>query len=327
MITPGSSTVFETTPAAAPATAAAGIRPAAALGAPAFDAILMLQNLAATTGCLDTASLDPAETTDLIAGDDTDEDENGEELEATLAFLSELIIATTPKSSARDFEAGAQPQGDSPEETVAAAAPAKGGVDFTETAGDILEAAADDAGDGKSLLTAMSPELHEPRTRSGQDATQNLARAAEMLMGQPRAIATPEKHGVTTHVRDPRWADDFSNRVALMVRGAESTASLQLTPVDLGPVEVNVTVKDSQATVHFGASHADTRALIEASLPRLRELLASQGFNLMDASVSSGFKQSQGQGGQAAGSGASEIEPAGTDARTARALGLLDVYA
>ncbi len=101
----------------------------------------------------------------------------------------------------------------------------------------------------------------------------------------------------------PRWADDFSARVSLMVRAGESTASLQLTPVDLGPVEVNVTVKDSQATIHFGATQADTRALIEASLPKLRELLASQGFNLMDASVSSGFSRSQQQASAPGGRG------------------------
>jgi flagellar hook-length control protein FliK len=134
---------------------------------------------------------------------------------------------------------------------------------------------------------------------------------------------------VLTHARDPRWADDFSARVSLMIRAGESTASLQLTPVDLGPVEVNVTVKDSQATIHFGATQADTRALIEASLPKLRELLASQGFNLLDASVSSGFSQAQRQGsapGGAPGS-ANEAETSITEARSVRALGLLDVYA
>ena len=33
-----------------------------------------------------------------------------------------------------------------------------------------------------------------------------------------------------------------------MVRGGESSASLQLTPVDLGPMDVNVTVRDGQAS-------------------------------------------------------------------------------
>ena len=98
-----------------------------------------------------------------------------------------------------------------------------------------------------------------------------------------------ESAALTTHVRDPRWADDLGNRLASMVRAGESSASLQLTPVDLGPLEVNVAVRDNQATVHFGAANAETRALLEASIPRLREMLAAQGFQLMDSSVSQGF--------------------------------------
>jgi flagellar hook-length control protein FliK len=94
---------------------------------------------------------------------------------------------------------------------------------------------------------------------------------------------------MTTHARDPRWAEEFGARIALLVNQRESVAAISLTPVDLGPVDVNVTVRDSQATIHFGAAQAETRALIEASLPKLRELLAAQGFQLMDASVSQGF--------------------------------------
>jgi flagellar hook-length control protein FliK len=310
--------VLEATPAAAPA-----VEASAGTGTPAFDVILMLQNLAATA---DIASLEAAETTELPGGEDGDDEETGEELESALAFLSELMVATTPAKAARDFETGAQAQSDSSEAPATIAAPAKGGVDFTEMAGDILEAtAADDAADGKLLLATT--ETREPRAKSAE-STQNLARAAELLAAPGRAhAAAPEKSAVATHARDPRWADDFGNRVALMVRGAESTASLQLTPVDLGPVEVNVTVKDSQATIHFGASQAETRALIEASLPRLRELLAAQGFNLTDASVSSGFARSQQQPATANGAPASEVEPAGTEIRTVRSVGLLDVYA
>jgi flagellar hook-length control protein FliK len=90
---------------------------------------------------------------------------------------------------------------------------------------------------------------------------------------------------------------------------------------------VNVTVKESQATVHFGASQAETRALIEASLPRLRELLESQGYQLTDASVSSGFNRSQRNDRPSGGTGASEVAPVSTEVRPVRDLGILDVYA
>ena len=41
-----------------------------------------------------------------------------------------------------------------------------------------------------------------------------------------------------------------------------------------------------QASVQFGAAHADTRNALENALPRLREMFASQGLSLADANVS-----------------------------------------
>ena len=60
------------------------------------------------------------------------------------------------------------------------------------------------------------------------------------------------------------------------------TTSLRLWPEHLGPLEVRITMNDDQASVWFGAAHADTRAAIENALPRLRELFASQGLSLTD---------------------------------------------
>ena len=127
-------------------------------------------------------------------------------------------------------------------------------------------------------------------------------------------------------MRDPRWTDDFATRIALMVRGGESQASLQLSPVDLGPMDVSVTVRDGQASIHFGAAHSETRALIEASLPRLREMLAAQGFNLMDASVSQGFARQPRSETPAATRQSAEPEIETRSAQAVHLAGLLDLY-
>ena len=307
------------TPAAAPT--------ATANAAPGFDAILMLQSLAATAESLDAASFEAVDTADLLAAEDGDDDDDtGEDLESSLAFLSALLTATTHRS-AGDFGADAQGQGAPPEDGGSPVAPK---TLAGEPAGFELHA---ESGEQKSdallSLAAAPPEPLE--TRASGDAAQNLARAAEMLVQAQRGAVTPtaatEQATLATNVRDPRWADDLGARVSLMVRAGESTASLALTPVDLGPMEVNVTVKDSQATIHFGASHAETRALIEASLPRLREMLAAQGFNLTDASVSSGFSRSHQQASSQGARAGGEAEASTSEARVVRQLGLLDLYA
>jgi flagellar hook-length control protein FliK len=311
--------VLDATPAATPGSGT----PAA----PGFDSILMLQNLAGTAEVLDTGALEAADTSDLLGVDDTDEEEDkGEELEASLAFLSALIAATTPRSSTGDMSADSGGAGASGAELPPA--PAKIAAEFLEAANQLL--GAETVEEGSELTAGLTPVKSET-AESRADANQQINRAADMLAQLQRQNALDsDKPVVTTHARDPRWADDFSNRISMLVRAGESTASLQMTPVDLGPVEVNVTVKDGQATIHFGASQAETRALLESSLPRLREMLASQGFNLLDASVSSGFSRSQhanspsrGQGGDAG----NEAETSTTDARSVRALGMLDLYA
>jgi flagellar hook-length control protein FliK len=53
----------------------------------------------------------------------------------------------------------------------------------------------------------------------------------------------------------------------------------------MGPVQVHITMQAGQASVWFGATHPDTRAALEQSLPRLRELFAGAGMPLTDSGV------------------------------------------
>ena len=310
---------------AAPATASATPDPAAS---GVFDAILALQGFAGTTDTWDAANFEAGDTTDALAADDLDDEDSDEDIDPSLAFLADLIAAASAQSASNGASSsGGSPGGDG-EVTHDDAAPRTAPL---ADAGFLLAAGTDTDGKADLLpgLTTAFPETLEKRPTTG-DASQNLARAVELLSPSRGAAAVETaRPAVLTHVRDPRWADDFGARVSLMVRAGESTASLAMTPLDLGPVEVKVTVKDSQASIQFAATQADTRALIEASLPKLRELLASQGFNLLDASVSSGFSRSQQPAfaSTTRGGANGESETSTTEARVIRQLGLLDLYA
>jgi hypothetical protein len=309
-----------TATAASPAATVTPVSPivAGTPGAAAFDAILMMQNVAATPECLEPEELLTAESLD---------EEDGEEFDASLEFLTELMAVAVPVDQGRQFQGGGGGQSDEPAEQLPLGAGAKGGS-FLEAARTAVAAMATSAeAEGQNLaLTPVVPEVLEPAPTT--DTPQNVAKGAEWLVPAHRVSAATEAHAtLATPVRDPRWADELGARVSLLLRAGESTATLQLTPVDLGPVEVSVTVRDSQATVHFGASQAETRALLEASLPRLRELLASQGFQLTDASVSSGFSRSPQSGTASSTRAAGEAETSTTEARPLRSLSLLDVYA
>jgi flagellar hook-length control protein FliK len=62
-------------------------------------------------------------------------------------------------------------------------------------------------------------------------------------------------------------------------------AEIRLTPAELGPLRVRVSVEDGAANVTFHAQHAVTREAIEQALPRLREMLAENGLSLGQADV------------------------------------------
>jgi flagellar hook-length control protein FliK len=123
----------------------------------------------------------------------------------------------------------------------------------------------------------------------------------------------------------------------MIERGVQS-GSLRLTPDNLGPMEVRITVQNDQVSVWFGAAHADTRAALENALPRLRDMFAAQGMSLADAGVfrepprdtqqnrqgaGAGFNANNGEGSALAGALGVSSGSANLNARTR----LLDAYA
>jgi len=321
---------------AAPATSSTdssvgGELTAAAPSAPvetSFDLVLALETLGAAPMAGLAGPEDLEVGIDGLEADDGVDDDVSSETDS-LAFLAGLLGATilntaTPAGSA---PAGTANVAEANPLTAADGAEAgAGGALFTTQDAPGAEGAANKSGDLLAAVDALNATRADSTDGTGDTAPQG-PRAAEWLAhGVRHAAPAVEQQGIATSVRDPRWTDDFATRISLMVRGGESQASLQLTPLDLGPMDVNVTVRDGQASIHFGAAHSETRALIEASLPRLREMLAAQGFNLMDASVSQGFARQNRPDVPTATRTSAEPE---IETRTTRAVhltGLLDLY-
>ncbi len=122
---------------------------------------------------------------------------------------------------------------------------------------DRLPAAATDAGQG---LQAGGP-----------------ARAADPAVSAP---ATTARDSISVPVQDPAWDSALSERVVMMSRDQRHSAELRLSPADLGPLRVQLTVEDGKADVSFHVQHGVTRDAIEQALPRLREMLADNGLQL-----------------------------------------------
>lgn len=145
----------------------------------------------------------------------------------------------------------------------------------------------------ESLLSGLAERAGEAQEAGqGGDASMfaNLNGSTAVPLdeaAQARAASSSDPgRGLHTPVGSTEWADELGTRLTLMTERGHHTASLRLSPEHLGPLEIRISVNNDQASVWFGAAHADTRAAIEQALPRLRELFAAQGMSLADAGVS-----------------------------------------
>jgi flagellar hook-length control protein FliK len=138
---------------------------------------------------------------------------------------------------------------------------------------------------------------------------------------------------VNSPVGSTAFNDEVGGKVTWMASQGVQSASLQVSPEHMGPVEVRISMQNGATSVAFSANHADTRAALEQALPRLREMFATQGLTLSDASVSqqSPRGQSQKQAVAAVGAigGASTADDSTSSITTVSSarLGLVDTYA
>jgi flagellar hook-length control protein FliK len=135
--------------------------------------------------------------------------------------------------------------------------------------------------DSSDAGSAHDPEVTMRVAETGMPVAVNEgSRTTEV---SPRTISVPVQH--------PRWAEAVSSEIRWFAEQGVQNATLRLTPEHLGPVEVRLSLSDSQVTVNFAAASAETRAALELSLPRLREMLAGAGLSLGEAQVQQQMRQ------------------------------------
>ncbi len=167
-----------------------------------------------------------------------------------------------------------------------------------------------------------------PLTPAGAPVTPLTTIPGQSLLSMP----------VPQPVTDPAWGAAIGERLVWMARGDQQMAELKVTPPNLGPLEVRLNINHDQASVSFVSNHALVRDAIEAAIPRLREMLAEQSLNLVQAEVGSGREQDAGssheggrdsaQAGTPGEGGSAGGEPAGAaSSLVARSgTGVLDLF-
>ncbi len=124
-----------------------------------------------------------------------------------------------------------------------------------------------------------------------------LPRAGTDIVGLNRPVVESKADvpAITKPLSHPEWNKDLGERIVWMSSKAIPSAEIRLNPQHLGPISVRVNVADDQATVVFTAQHAATREALEASIPKLREMMGAQQLNLVEVNVSQGGASDQGR--------------------------------
>jgi flagellar hook-length control protein FliK len=162
-----------------------------------------------------------------------------------------------------------------------------------------------------------------------------LTLQSNQAVAAPRPmIALP----VQVPVGQPGWDTAMGERIQWMMSRQVQQAEIKLTPPDLGPVEIRLSIQNDQTSVHFLANHSATRDALEAAIPRLRELFGEINLNLADVDVNQrqtgtagaqdGSAGSAGETpGQAGDQGYDPVQQKASGIVRLQSQGLLDLYA
>lgn len=112
------------------------------------------------------------------------------------------------------------------------------------------------------------------------------------------AQAAAHQGGLDTPVQDPRWSQEFGEKIVWMARNDQQQAQLSLNPAHLGPLQITLSLDSDQASANFTAATPEVRQAIEDAMPRLREMLASAGISLGQTQVGTQAQQEQAQARQ-----------------------------
>jgi len=202
--------------------------------------------------------------------------------------------------------------------------------------------------DGAEVVDAPKFQLSAGETKSAPqdyklavESHADINIAATAVNGQNDKLpveAKTEVPALSRPLTHPEWSKDLGERIVWMNNRAMPAAEIKLNPQHLGPVSVRIDMNHDQASIVFTAQHAVVREALEASVPKLREMLNDQQISLVNVSVSQqNSSEQRNSQSQAFNSFVGESVPEGVDGvgnadhidneRVVVSNGLLNMYA
>lgn len=149
----------------------------------------------------------------------------------------------------------------------------------------LLAAVAGEAGPRPLERRGDRPGLHAGEVGAWSGPTQADGARVDVPVVAPDGGLTTEMH--------------VAEQVSYWIGRGAQNAELEVEGLGEGPVKVSIELQGQEARVEFRADQAQTRQILQDSMPHLRELLEREGLVLSGLSVgSSGSERGAGQTGQ-----------------------------
>jgi flagellar hook-length control protein FliK len=223
------------------------------------------------------------------------------------------------------------------------AAPAAAPATLRDTKRDTAPVLSEGMAGGPMLLALQSPAvdpMQAPHPKE-QGAVQAPAAGVDALASA--VVPAPPTPGSESRAMSPiplphpqapaaGYGDELGASVVWMAEQRIGHAELQVAPDHLGPVEVRLQIDGAHVRAEFYSAQPDVRHALEATLPRLRDMLGQHGLQLGHAGVGQRDQQASQPRSQSPGQEEPGIQSTSGDgvARFRHASvvrGLLDEYA
>ncbi|MEN4952584.1 flagellar hook-length control protein FliK [Stenotrophomonas sp. TWI819] len=212
---------------------------------------------------------------------------------------------------------------------LAPAAPAASGIALPALAADAAPA------DAVPLLKTFTEALSAAASDGPDAPATPVLHALQSIVDAKPAAATPFTGSPTATPQ--LGAGDFDDavgaRVSWLADQKIGHAHIKITPNDLGPIDVRLHLDGDKVHATFTSAHADVRHALESSLPRLRDMLGEQGFQLGQADVGQQHTAQDGGRGEGTRTGTGDdgeplmAETTLSPSQLIRQRGLVDAYA
>jgi flagellar hook-length control protein FliK len=158
----------------------------------------------------------------------------------------------------------------------------------------------------EAVSGARTDARAEAEALAAKDTALAATAPATVAAGAPEmAKAVAPATTLYSRVGTAAWDQQLGQKVIFMAAGGEQSATMELNPPDLGPLQVVLSVSKDQATAAFTSAAPEVRQALEAALPKLREMMGEAGIQLGNATVSAGTSD-QNNSSQASSSGSGQ---------------------